>query len=112
MMSRRLTVFALFTAAYFLSYFFRSANAVIAGDLSREMSLNAGQLGLLTSLFFAAFAAIQLPMGIWLDRWGSRWVTPSLMFIGALGSFTFALAPNLATLAIGRALIGIGMAGV
>ncbi len=95
-MSRRTTVFSLFTAAYFFSYFYRSANAIIAGDLARELDLNAGQLGLLTSLFFAAFAAIQLPMGVWLDRWGSRWVTPSLMFIGALGSLLFALAPNLA----------------
>src|SRR5829696_10277782 len=103
MMSRRLTVFALFTAAYFLSYFFRSANAVIAGDLARELHLNAGQLGLLTSLFFAAFAAIQLPMGVWLDRWGSRWVTPALMFIGAVGSLIFAISPTFVPLAIGRA---------
>lgn len=111
-MNRRAAVFVLFTAAYFFSYFYRSANAVIAGDLSRELNLDAGELGLLTSLFFATFAAIQLPMGVWLDRWGSRWVTPSLMFIGALGSFTFGLAPNLTILAIGRALIGVGMAGV
>lgn len=112
MMTRRAAVFGLFTAAYFLSYFFRSANAVIAGDLARELYLSAGELGLLTSLFFASFAAIQLPMGVWLDRWGSRWVTPSLMFFGALGSLLFALAPSLLPLAIGRALIGIGMAGV
>jgi predicted MFS family arabinose efflux permease len=111
-MSRRLTVFVLFTAAYFFSYFFRSANAVIAGDLTRELQLDAGQLGLLTSLFFASFAAIQLPMGVWLDRWGSRWVTPLLMFIGALGSLTFALAQGFVPLAIGRTLIGVGMAGV
>lgn len=111
-MSRRFVVFALFTAAYFFSYFFRSANAVIAGDLARELQLGAGQLGLLTSLFFATFAAIQLPMGVWLDRWGSRWVTPSLMFIGALGSLVFGLAQGFVPLAIGRALIGVGMAGV
>lgn len=111
-MSRRVTVFVLFTAAYFFSYFYRSANAVIAGDLARELQLDAGQLGLLTSLFFATFAAIQLPMGIWLDRWGSRWVTPALMFVGALGSLLFALAQGFVPLAIGRALIGVGMAGV
>ncbi|MCB0132228.1 MAG: hypothetical protein KDD78_15315, partial [Caldilineaceae bacterium] len=75
-MSRRVSVFLLFTAAYFISYFYRSANAVIAGDLAREMALNAGQLGLMTSLFYAAFAAMQIPLGIGLDRWGSRWVTP------------------------------------
>lgn len=109
---RRTAVFGWFTAAYFLSYFFRSANAVIAGDLARDLALGADQLGLMTSLFFATFAAIQLPLGIWLDRLGPRWVTPGLMFIGAAGSAVFALAPNFALLALGRALIGVGMAGV
>jgi predicted MFS family arabinose efflux permease len=111
-MSRRAAVFGLFTAAYFISYFFRSANAVIAGDLAREMQLDAGQLGLMTSLFFAAFAAMQLPLGIWLDRWGSRWVTPGLMWVGVVGAILFAIAPSFVPLAVGRALIGVGMAGV
>lgn len=111
-MNRRLTVFVLFTAAYFVSYFFRSANAVIAPDLSRELGLSAADLGLMTSLFFASFAAIQLPIGIGLDRWGPRWVTPLLLFVGVSGSLLFAGAPTFARLALGRALIGVGMAGV
>ena len=111
-MTRRAAVFGLFTAAYFISYFFRSANAVIAGDLAREMSLTAAQLGLMTSLFYATFAAIQLPLGVGLDRWGPRWVTPALMLLGAGGALLFALAPSFGLLALGRALIGMGMAGV
>ncbi len=67
-----LRVFVLFTLAYFLSYFFRSANAVIAPDLTREMGLDAATLGLMTSLFYLAFAAVQLPLGGALDRWGPR----------------------------------------
>jgi len=109
---RHLIVFGLFTAAYFLSYFFRSANAVIADDLARDLSLNAGQLGLMTSLFFAAFAAVQLPLGLSVDRYGPRWVTPTLMLAGAAGSLIFAGAQTFAVLALGRALIGVGMAGV
>ena len=76
--SRRWAMFALFVVAHFLSYFFRSANAVISGDLSRELSLTAAQLGLMTSLFYACFAAVQLPIGSGLDRYGPRWVTPAL----------------------------------
>ena len=105
-------VFGLFAAAYFLSYFYRSTNAVIAQDLTRELGLGASQLGLMTSLFFATFAALQLPLGIGLDRWGPRWVTPGLMWISVAGSALFALAPSYGLLALGRALIGAGMAGV
>jgi predicted MFS family arabinose efflux permease len=111
-MNRRLVVFILFTAAYFLSYFYRSANAVIASDLSAQMGLDAGQLGLMTSLFFGSFALIQIPLGIALDRWGPRWVTPILMITAVVGSLVFASAPSFVWLAIGRTLIGVGMAGV
>jgi MFS family permease len=112
MWSRRTTVFVLFTAAYFMSYFFRSANAVIAPDLARELQLDAGQLGLMTSLFFATFAAVQVPLGIALDRWGPRWVTSGLMWVGVAGSLIFAAASAFPLLALGRALIGVGMAGI
>ena len=95
-----------------MSYFYRSANAVIAPDLAREMALDAAQLGLMTSLFFAAFAAVQIPLGIGLDRWGPRWVTPGLMLAGVAGSLVFAVAASFGVLALGRALIGMGMAGV
>lgn len=111
-MSRRTLIFCLCTAAYFFSYFYRSANAVIAPDLARELQLNAGNLGLITSLFFAAFAAMQLPLGVWLDRWGARLVTPLLMLAAVAGSLIFAGAHGFAALAVGRALIGAGMAGV
>jgi hypothetical protein len=49
-MQRRPLIFGLFAVAYFLSYFFRSANAVIAGDLRRDLGLTPEQLGLMTSL--------------------------------------------------------------
>jgi len=111
-MPNRSSVFIIFTAAYFLSYFYRSANAVIAPDLVRAMGLGAAQLGLMTSLFYAAFAAIQLPLGVGLDRWGPRRVTPALMLVGAAGSLAFAAAHDFGMLALGRALIGVGMAGI
>ena len=110
--SRRTLVFGLFTCAYFLSYFFRSANAVIAPDLSRDLRLGAEQLGLMTSLFYAAFAAVQVPLGAALDRFGARTVTPSLMLVGAVGAVVFATAHSFGQVALGRALIGMGMAGV
>lgn len=111
-MPKHLQVFLLFTAAYFLSYFYRSANAVIAPDLSAELSLGPADLGWVTSLFYLSFAAMQIPLGAALDRWGARWVTPTLLLIGALGSLLFATAESLAALSLARALIGVGMAGV
>ncbi|MEM7335248.1 MAG: MFS transporter [Chloroflexota bacterium] len=111
-MSKQLQIFIFFTSAYFLSYFYRSANAVISPDLTSDLGLTAAQLGLTTSIFFATFAAVQLPLGVGLDRWGPRWVTPSFMFVGVAGSLIFASANSFLVLSLGRGLIGIGMAGI
>ena len=79
-MHKRTILFVIFSLAYVLSQFYRSTNAVIAPDLAKELSLDAAELGLMTSLFFAMFALAQIPVGVGLDRWGPRWVTSSLMW--------------------------------
>ena len=82
---RTSSIFAVWLFAYLLSYFYRSANAVIASDLRADVGLSNEQLGFMTSLFYLAFAVTQLPLGAALDRWGSRTVTSSLMLVGAFG---------------------------
>ncbi len=104
-------VFWLLTFAYFLSYFFRSTNAVIAPDLTRELNLSPGDLGLMTSLFYFAFAAGQIPIGLALDRFGTRAVQPMLLGIAVLGSLLFSVAHSLVVLAVARMLLGLGLAG-
>ena len=52
-----------FAAGYYLSYLFRTINALIASDLTAELNLSAADLGLLTSVYFLVFAAVQLPSG-------------------------------------------------
>ena len=111
-MKRRASLVLAFLAAYLLSYFFRSTNAVLADDLQRDAGLGPEQLGFMTSLFFLMFAAAQLPLGAALDRWGPRWVPAGLMLIAAAGSLVTASADGFAGLALGRAMIGLGMAGV
>ena len=104
-----LVVFCPFAAGYFLSFFFRNVNAVISKDLAREFSLAPSDLGLLTSTYFLAFAAFQLPLGVLLDRYGPRRVVAALMCIAGLGALLFGLARDINLLSIGRALIGLGV---
>lgn len=105
-------VFAAFAAAHFMSTFVRSTNAVIADDLVRDIGLTASELGLMTSLLFLVFAAVQLPLGSALDRFGARWVTSGTMLAAVAGSLVFAAGESFMTLAIGRALMGVGTAGI
>jgi sugar phosphate permease len=102
-------VFVPFAAGYFLSYFFRNVNAVIAKDLVREFGLAPSDLGLLTSTYFITFGLAQLPIGVFLDRYGPRRVVATLLCLTALGAFVFGGAEGFGTLAVGRALIGLGV---
>ena len=99
-----------FAAGYYLSYVFRTINALIAGTLTRELSLTAADLGLLTSVYFLAMAAVQLPLGVLLDRFGPRRVQSACLLFAAAGAGVFAGADGLPGLMLGRALIGVGVA--
>ncbi|MEX0960066.1 MAG: MFS transporter [Burkholderiales bacterium] len=105
-----LAVFLPFAAAYFLSYLYRSINAVISPDLIAEFSLSAADLGLLTSAYFLAFAAFQIPVGILLDRFGPRRTHSTLLLFAAAGALLFSLSASLYSLLVARALIGLGVA--
>ena len=104
-----LRIYFAFAAGYLLSYLYRTVNAVISPDLSRELGLNPSSLGLLTSAYFLAFAAMQLPVGILLDRYGPRRVEPALLAIAACGAALFAASDTIAGLTIARAVIGAGV---
>ncbi len=103
-------IFLAFWAAYLLSYLFRTINAVVSPELTRDLGLAPGTLGLLTSAYFVAFAAVQLPAGVLLDRFGPRRVEPALLAVGGAGALLFAYAESTTGLAIARALIGAGVA--
>ena len=105
-----LRVFLPFVTGYYLSYLFRTIQAVMASPLATELGLGAGDLGLLTSVYFLTFAAAQIPIGMLLDRYGPRRVQSALMVVAALGSALFAASENFSMLLLGRALIGLGVA--
>lgn len=98
-----------FAGAYFLSYLYRTANAVIGPELRQELALSAGGIGLLTAAYFLAFAAAQLPLGVLLDRFGARRVESALLLVAGAGAAIFAGARGVAGLAAGRALVGLGV---
>lgn len=99
-----------FAAGYYLSYLFRTINALSSAALEADLHLGAAGLGLLTSAYFLTFAAAQLPIGVALDRFGPRRVQLVLLPIAGGGAALFAAAEGFEALMLGRALIGLGAA--
>ena len=104
-----LKVFIFFAFAYVLSYAFRSVNAVIAPELMADLKISNAQLGLLSAAYFIGFSAMQIPLGIALDKFGVRRVESILLLIALAGTLVFAFSESLFGLTIGRLLIGIGV---
>ena len=102
-------VFACFAFGYFLSYAFRSVNAVIAPELMQDLNISNSQLGLLSAAYFIGFSTMQIPLGVALDKFGARRTESFLLLIALIGAITFAYAESLVGLTVGRLLIGVGV---
>ena len=101
-MSRRWSIFAITSAHFFLSQFYRTSNAVIAPQLVRDLSLNTEALGLMSASFFYAFALTQIPLSLFLDKVGARRVMTVLSLVGIFGAFVFSWAHSLSLGLTGR----------
>ncbi|OEZ99000.1 MFS transporter [Duganella sp. HH101] len=106
-----LLVFLPFALGHYLSSLMRTVNATLAPQLMAALALTPGQLGLLTSAFFLAFALAQLPVGMALDRWGPARVQPPMLLLAAVGALAFSGGHDFTQLLVARALIGLGLGG-
>lgn len=95
-----------------ISMLYRGLITVIAPELSNDLNLSESQLGTLASLFFIGFAAVQVPVGIALDRLGPRLTIVSFMLIAVSGTALFALSTERWMAYTGQLLIGAGCAPI
>src|ERR1051325_5751567 len=109
-MASKLPLLLLLIAITCLSQFYRVSNSVIAPELVRDLDLSARQLGWAGSAFFFALFAVQVPVGMWFDRFGARRTVAALSILAMLGSVWIARATDAADLIAGRTIVGVGCA--
>jgi predicted MFS family arabinose efflux permease len=95
-------------AIYLVGQILRNSIGVIAPNLAAELGLTAATLGFLSSAFFVAFAAAQIPLGMGLDRFGPKLCMLVCSVVLVLGAVWFATAATPAGLIGARVLIGVG----
>ena len=105
--------FAALVFGYVLSQFYRAFLAVLAPMLKQDLGATPEDLALASGLWFAVFAAMQIPVGHLLDGIGPR-RTAGYLFIlgGAGGAAAFATATSPLAIVLAMALIGIGCAPI
>jgi MFS family permease len=102
-------VFLAFAFAYFMSTLIRAITATLSPTLTSELGLQARDLGLLAGGYFFGFAAMQLPLGKWLDRFGPKKVIICFLSVAVLGCLAFATATSFTSLLVARVFCGAGV---
>jgi ACS family D-galactonate transporter-like MFS transporter len=69
---RWVPVLALVAVATMINYLDRTVLGIAAPSLSKELGLNAAAMGIVFSAFSWSYALLQIPGGIFLDRFGTR----------------------------------------
>ncbi|MCF8042810.1 MAG: MFS transporter [Desulfarculaceae bacterium] len=109
--SRAWAIYLVCICSYMLSMFYRVSVTVISPQLTADMGLSPSQLSDLSAAFFYAFAAAQIPLGLFLDRWGTRITITLLNLVAVAGALTFATAQGAGMATVGRVLLGVGVSG-
>ena len=102
-------IFVAFAFAYFFSTLIRAITATLSPTLTQEFTLKASDLGLLAGAYFLGFAATQLPLGTWLDRFGPKKVILAFLALAVSGCVAFSVATSFTGLLAARVLCGVGV---
>lgn len=95
-------------AVYLLSVFHRTSFGVAALEAADRFGVGAAALGTFTVLQVGVYAAMQIPTGLLVDRFGPRRILiGALIFLG-LGQILLALAHSYALGLIARGVLGFG----
>jgi len=99
-------------AVYILAVFHRSSLGVAGIIASERFEISATSLATFTVLQLVVYAGMQVPVGVLLDRYGSRTMLLCGLALMTVGQFGFAFAESFAAAVASRAVVGAGDAMV
>ena len=88
----------------------RVAPSIMTEELMRDFKVGATSLGVLSGAYFYTYAALQLPVGLLIDRFGPRRLMGGAALLGCLASLGFASSETLFAATVFRAMIGAAVA--
>ncbi|KAA9086743.1 MFS transporter [Microbacterium radiodurans] len=99
-------------AAYVLSVTNRTSLAAVGVDAAERFQADAATLSMFAVVQLAVYGGMQLPVGVLLDRYGSRPIMTIGMVLMAAGQVTMALSPSVGVAILARMLLGAGDAAI
>lgn len=104
-------VCSLATLFYCYEYLLRIEPSVMTVELRHHfLGLTGGGLGLLTSMYYVAYAPMQIVVGVMTDRFGPKRVLTFAIILCVFGTYLFGSTSDIYIAAVGRFLVGVGSA--
>ena len=108
--SRVLAAYILGTAFFLYAFVHRVSPSIMTGELMRDFNANGAAIGALSSMYFYTYAALQIPVGVLVDRYGPRKLLALSAVVSAAASIGFAISPSVFAASVSRAFIGASVA--
>lgn len=105
----RWTIFAIMVVGYFFVYFQRMSVSVVGSDIVDEVG---GSIGVLSTVYFWTYTAMQIPSGLLADRFGPRATASAFLLLASVGSFITFSGDEFWMMVLGKVMIAAGMAVV
>ncbi|WP_019547717.1 MFS transporter [Streptomyces sulphureus] len=106
--AKAVAVWGIGVAVYFVAVTYRTSLGVAGIDAADRFGINASALSTFSILQLLVYAGMQIPVGLLVDRWGTKRILTLGVVLFTLGQFGFAFSDSYA-MALGcRALLGCG----
>jgi len=101
-------ILALAVVAYVVAVFQRASLGVAGVEAQHRFGITAAVLGLFGVLQLGVYAGLQIPVGVVLDRVGSRRLIATGAALMGIGQLVLATTNSVALAVVGRVLVGAG----
>jgi MFS family permease len=101
-------IWGLGVAVYVLAVFHRTSFGVASIDAAHRFGVDAAELSTFTVLQVGVYAAMQVPTGVLVDRFGPRRLLTCAALVLGLGQVMFALAESYPVGLLARGVLGFG----
>jgi MFS family permease len=101
-------IWGLAVLAYAVAVFHRGSLGVSAVEAQERFHATAAALSLFSVLQLAVYASLQVPVGILLDRYGTRVMVAAGALVMAAGQALLGTTTNISMAVLARALVGAG----
>ncbi|MEJ8658522.1 MULTISPECIES: MFS transporter [Streptomyces] len=105
---RAFLVWGIGVAVYFVAVIFRTSLGVAGLDAADRFDVNASALSTFSILQLLVYAGMQIPVGLMVDRLGTKKVLTLGVVLFTAGQLGFALSPSYGMALASRALLGCG----